>query len=502
MKDKLSKELEVITKASKLAQNSEQLKETLKTILLMAKDAFNVGNGAILINNKGKLNVFVSIGYTEESFDLTFDISKAEGVTGLAANKRKIIIVNDTTQDIHYIKGVVGAQSEMAIPIVIKKNVVGVLNFESPEKNAFSESDAANAQALATIIGYMITSFEIDLKLESVVNRLEALIKSTNYLSKASSNLSKTLSAIIKVLEKYFGYKYFDILLKDKDGFLVPMKTSRDFPIQVIKNFKANINEGQGLTGTAARLGQVVCVNDVSKDKRYIPAIKGIKSEIVLPIETDQGIIGVLDIEDIKKDVFSEETIRLLKVLSTEIGIAITNARLYETTRALATTDELTQIANYRFFRQMLDREIARSKRYKKEFSLVMFDIDYFKHYNDTNGHDQGNIALKTVGEILSNLSRTSDLPARFGGEEFIVILPETTKEQADQFANRVRREIAMTKFKGESHQPNRKLTVSGGIASFPHDGKTASEIIKAVDIACYEAKDKGRNRIVAFNAK
>jgi diguanylate cyclase (GGDEF)-like protein len=502
MKDKFSKELEVITKASMLAQNAEGLKDTLKNILTMAKDAFSVGNGAVLTNTNGKLRVFASIGYSEEAFDMTFDISKSEGITGLAAHKKKVVIVNDSSKDSRYIKGVVGAKSEMAIPIIVNNKVVGVLNFESPKKNAFNELDAVNASALATIIGYMITSFDNDRKLEMALKRLEALIKATNQLSKSSYNLSKTLTAIIKILKDYFGYKYFDILLKNEEGFLVPMKTSRDFPIQVIRNFKANINKGEGLTGTAGKTGEIICVNDVDKDKRYIPAIEGIKSEIVLPIETEQGIIGVLDIEDVKKDVFTDDVTRLLKVLSTEIGIAITNAKLYETIKNLATTDELTGLANYRFFRQMLEKEIARAKRYGKEFSLAMFDIDYFKNYNDTNGHDQGNVALKKVGEILLTLSRKTDIPARFGGEEFIVILPETSAGDAYQFANRVRKKIERTKFKGEVHQPNRKLTVSGGVAGFPYDGKSANEVIKSVDIACYEAKDRGRNRIAIFGKK
>jgi len=502
MKDKFSKELEVITKATQIAQKAERLEETLENILLMAKDAFDIGNGAVLLNDDGKLRVFASIGYSEEVFDLSFDIAKCEGVTGLAAKKNKTIIVNDTTKDTHYIKGIVGAQSEMAIPIIVNNKVVGVLNFESPKKNAFNELDAVNASALATIIGYMITSFDNSRKLETAVKRLEALIKATNQLSKSSYNLSKTLTAIIKILKDYFGYKYFDILLKNEEGFLVPSKTTKDFPLEVKENFKASINKGEGLTGTAAKLGEIICVNDVSKDKRYIPAIRGIKSEIVLPITTGQGIIGVLDIEDVRANTFTPNVIQLLKVLTTEIGIAIANAKLYETIKTLAITDELTKLANYRFFRQMLDKEVARAKRYQKKFSLVMFDIDYFKNYNDTNGHDQGNIALRTIGEILLNLSRTSDTPARFGGEEFIVILPETSKKEGCCFAERVRKEVEKTKFKGEHHQPNKKLTISSGVAEFPCDGETAMGIIKAADIACYEAKNGGRNRIAFFEKK
>jgi diguanylate cyclase (GGDEF)-like protein len=505
MKDRLEKELEVITKATQIAQKSEGLTSTIKQILLMAKDAFNIGNGEVLINENGKLKVFTLSGYLEGALNLSrvlnlsFDIKRGVGITGLAAKKQETIIVNDIKKNHHYIKGIAGSQSEMAVPIIINQQVIGVLNFESTEKNAFSEADAKNAQALAVIIGFIITSLENEKKLQEDVKKLEALINTTNELSKASHNLSRTLSTIIKVIKDYFGYKYFDILLKDKDGNLVPSKTSKDFPIEAIRNFKANINRGEGLTGTAAKLGKIVCVNDVLKDKRYIAALSKIRSEIVLPILVGKNLIGVLDIEDTRPNIFTKDFIQVLKVLAIEIGIAINNAKLNEKMKELAATDELTGLSNYRSFRKMLDREISRSKRYGKKFSLAMFDIDYFKCYNDKNGHDQGNVALEEIGEILLKLSRENDVPARFGGDEFIVILLETGKEAAYKFAERVRKTIEQTEFKGEYHQPNGKLTLSGGIAEFSVDGDMATKIIKAVDAACYKAKYSGRNKIAIF---
>lgn len=499
MKGKFLKELEVITKISQRIQKQEELRDALQEMLIMAKDAYNIGNGIVLINEDGKLKTLAIVGYPEGVFDLTFDIKSGQGIIGFSAKKRKTIVVSDVAKNPHYILGIPDTKSEVAVPIIIKRKIIGVLNFESPEKNAFKKTDVKNAQALAAVIGFMILNFKTQKKLEKVVKRLEMLTKATTRLNN-TVRLSNTLSAIVKVIKDYFGYKYFDIMLKDDKGDLVPIKTSKDFPINVIKNFKANINRGEGLTGTAAKLGEIVCVNDVAKDKRYIPAIKDIRSEIVIPIKVQGELIGVLDIEDPELDRFKRDDIKILSVLAIEIGIAIQNASLYEKTKELATTDELTGLANYRSFRDYLDREVKRAERYQKSFSLVMFDIDYFKQYNDQNGHDQGNVVLKRIGKILLYNNRSVDLPARFGGEEFVTILPETSKRGALVYAERIRKVVEKTKFKGESRQPNGRLTVSGGVAEFPKDGNTSAKIIKAVDTACYEAKDSGRNQIRGFN--
>ncbi len=466
--------------------------------MLIAKDACNLANSVVLLNENGKLKVIAIAGFPEDVLKLSLDIKKGEGITGFSAKRRKTIVVNDITKSRRYIVGVPGAKSELAVPLIVNNQVLGVLNLESVEKNAFSKTCISSAQALATIIGFMILSFESQKKLEKVIKMLKALAKSLNKLNNAVK-LSQTLSAIIKTVKDYFDYKYFDILLKNQNGELVPTKTSKDFPISVIKGFKAEINSGEGLTGTAAKLGKIICVNDVTKDKRYIPAIKGINSEAVFPIKVGGELIGVLDIEDTESNRFQKDDIQILSALSSEIGVAIQNAQLYEKVQELATTDELTGLSNYRAFRRFLDLEVKRAKRYNKNFSLVMFDIDYFKHYNDKNGHDQGNSALKKIGEILIRENRNSDFPARFGGEEFIVILPETSVNGALQYAERIRKAIEKTKFKGERHQPNGKLTISGGVAEFPIDSDTAAKIIKAVDAACYEAKASGRNMIAIF---
>jgi diguanylate cyclase (GGDEF)-like protein/PAS domain S-box-containing protein len=162
----------------------------------------------------------------------------------------------------------------------------------------------------------------------------------------------------------------------------------------------------------------------------------------------------------------------------------------------LSFTDDLTGIYNHRFFIQQLTLEVERQKRYPTPLSLLMIDIDYFKHYNDTNGHLAGDQALKAISVLIQRGVRQTDIVARYGGEEFSAILINTGKEGAREIAERVRRNVAETDFPDESAQPNGNLTVSIGVSTFSPSVSTLTDLIREADNALYRAKRTGRNRV------
>lgn len=162
----------------------------------------------------------------------------------------------------------------------------------------------------------------------------------------------------------------------------------------------------------------------------------------------------------------------------------------------LSYTDDLTEIYNHRFFIQQLTLEVERQKRYSSPLSLLMIDIDYFKNYNDTNGHLAGDEALKAIALLIQHGVRQSDIVARYGGEEFAAILVNTGKEKAMEIAGRVRKIIAEAPFPNEREQPNGDLTVSIGVATFSPPVSTLTDLIREADHALYRAKKAGRNRI------
>jgi len=161
----------------------------------------------------------------------------------------------------------------------------------------------------------------------------------------------------------------------------------------------------------------------------------------------------------------------------------------------LSYTDHLTGICNHRIFIQQLTKEVERQKRHPTQLSLLMIDIDHFKHYNDTNGHLAGDQVLKAVSLLIERGVRTTDLVARYGGEEFAAILFNAGREVAKEIAERVRQNVADTRFPNESSQPNGTLSVSIGVATFSPSSSTLTALIREADNALYRAKRAGRNR-------
>jgi len=172
--------------------------------------------------------------------------------------------------------------------------------------------------------------------------------------------------------------------------------------------------------------------------------------------------------------------------------------RAREKLQELAITDGLTGLYNYRYFRERLLNEVARAERHGLNLSVVMMDIDFFKHYNDTHGHPAGDEVLRVIGEILRRNVRKIDVAARYGGEEFALILVETSGPNARLVADKLRKLVENYPFPHREEQPNGRLTISAGVATYPEDGGSAEELIAAADQYLYEAKKTGRNRVIA----
>jgi diguanylate cyclase (GGDEF)-like protein len=210
---------------------------------------------------------------------------------------------------------------------------------------------------------------------------------------------------------------------------------------------------------------------------------------------SDIDFVGVISIAR-RGEAFTEQERDLFAYLAGQATLSIENVDLHETVQQQAVTDELTGLFNVRQFHSRLDGEIDRAQRFSTPLSLVMLDIDKFKSVNDNHGHQQGDRVLVEVARVLRRLSRDVDLPARYGGEEMAVVLPQTDLAGAEQQAERMRAAIEAMQIPRLDGGGLLPITASFGVASFPGEGADKTELIAAADAALYRAKRGGRNRV------
>lgn len=225
--------------------------------------------------------------------------------------------------------------------------------------------------------------------------------------------------------------------------------------------------------------------------------VKLLKSDemVLIPLKAKDKVNGIIVADNfITKKPINKDDVRMLTMLANQAGLAIENSQLYEKTVMRAHSDSLTELWNHGYFQFIFQEELEKAKATKTPLSLVMLDIDDFKVYNDTLGHQAGDRILREIALLIKKYSRKMDFVCRYGGEEFTVILPQTEKREAFMIAERLRIDIEKYTFPHEEILPHKKLTISIGIATFPDDTNTAADLIKYSDQMLYEAKKKGKN--------
>ena len=225
----------------------------------------------------------------------------------------------------------------------------------------------------------------------------------------------------------------------------------------------------------------------------------GLRADLAVPILAGDRLHGVLSVGGSRRP--PAEQLAVAGLLADLSGLAILQVDKLNAIQDTANRDGLTGVFNKRYFQERIASEIRRAERDGTGVSLLLLDIDEFKNYNDTNGHVAGDEVLTKVGQLLRGSIREDDVVARYGGEEFVVLYPGATKALAYRLAQGLRRAIESYPFPGGEHQPLGSVTISGGVASYPHDATGEVELIRSADEALYQAKNAGRNRIVGAGA-
>ncbi len=313
-------------------------------------------------------------------------------------------------------------------------------------------------------------------------------------LYKVSSTLNQTINLeelLTRTLDTIVGIDVLNVASKggimivegDRMKIVSHLGHSEDF-LKCHQEMKL----GTCLCGLSARTGEVIISknseNDTRHTIRYTDMIP--HGHIIIPLKARGKVNGVLYLylpPDFEVD---EHMMNIFHSMGDQIGIVIENATLYKETRKLSLNDPLTGLANRRLMGMVFEKAFMTAKRYKSPLSVIMLDIDHFKKYNDTYGHTKGDKLLVTLANIILKELRQIDLVVRYGGEEFLLILPETGVERAQDVAERIRRTV----------EAKTEVSVSLGISSYCEEIKKKEELIDKADEAMYRAKQKGRNQV------
>lgn len=244
--------------------------------------------------------------------------------------------------------------------------------------------------------------------------------------------------------------------------------------------------------------GNSMIDNDVDSEDYPFTKGRNIRSLICVPLIAKGNVLGIVLIEHSMPDAFSNDNVRLLEIISQQVGIAIENARLYQQMHDLATLDGLTGAYNRLYSQDNLQIEFKKAQEGNYDLSLLMFDIDHFKKFNDTHGHLFGDLVLKKIAAFIMKKLRKEDIFARYGGEEFVILMPHTSLEQVVEKAEDIRKGVGSLII--SDRVISASVTISIGVSSFPETADSQVTLVKSADDALYEAKRQGRNRVcVAF---
>jgi len=317
----------------------------------------------------------------------------------------------------------------------------------------------------------------------------------------SSLQLDQVLRTIMEKIDEFLRPDTWSLLLVDDAKQELYFELAVGKGAQALKDVR--IKMGQGIAGWVAQNDEAVIVPDVSKDTRFFSKVDEktkmeTRSIVAVPVRYRDHCLGVIElINCVEREGFMERDLALLEALADFAAIALENARHVKRIHELTITDDCTSLYNARHMDFILETEIYRSQRYGYEFSVVFIDLDHFKNINDTHGHLVGSKLLAEVGQIVKNACRRIDFAFRYGGDEFVIVLPQASKESAFVVARRLHKLIGETNWL-TSEGLNVHFTASIGVASFPSDAKSKVELLHLADEAMYAIKNSTRNGVAA----
>ena len=379
------------------------------------------------------------------------------------------------------------ARSFCAVPIMLGGKPAGVMAALSTERDFQYQEQAL--EVMRTAAGQLGVAVE-NARLFAEEQRRAKHLAFLNSISKtaiSSEDAEQMMADIVREIQKNFRYDHIGIGIMDYATKDIEIKAEAGMTSQALGR---RIAVGTGILGRVARTGESALVQNAGHGQ-----LAGVLAEsravLCLPISYGETLLGVLNVESRNENAFYPQDVLILNTLADLLATALHNSFVFQKLQQQSITDSLTGIKTRRFFWEALSSEWKRASRSGRPFSVVLIDLDKFKEVNDTLGHLQGDLVLARVGRLLEQKCRQSNVVARYGGDEFIILMPETGIEQSQVLAERLRLWLATDPMLEEHH-----ITGSFGVASFPVHGFAIEDLIRVADAGMYVAKKTGGNHV------
>lgn len=382
-----------------------------------------------------------------------------------------------------------GARSYCGVPIFLAGRPAGVMAALSYAREyAYGERDVKVMETAASQVAVAIENARLFAQEQRRAHYLEFLNNvSTSAISSQDSELM--LAEIIGEIQKNFSFDHIGIGVLDYTTKEIEIKAETGTAERAL--FR-RVPLGYGIIGRVARTNDMLLLQSINAAEPQLRTIlSGARSVLCIPISYGETLLGVLNVESLHEMAFLQPEVLILRTLADLLATALNNAFVFQKMQQQSITDGLTGIKTRRFFLEALQSEWKRASRNGHPFSVVLVDLDNFKQVNDTLGHLEGDLVLARVARVLEQKCRQSNVVARYGGDEFVILMPETNLKEGEVLAERLRLWLATDPMLND-----RRISGSFGLACYPLHGATAEEVLRVADAGMYVSKHAGGNRV------